>query len=520
MLNNWRKTWRALIPVAVLATVIAGCGGTSTSGGDGAGEPQPGGELVMAMNIESKTLDPAWCPYHYDRCAPIFGTLMEYDAEADQIVPDFAESFESTDGISWTLKLRPGIKFSDGTDYNAEAVAYNWARIKDPATLSTATALAAPLTWQVIDPLTLQVTSTTANFQLPWALSQGLGMIGSPTAMEKMGDDYGTAPIGAGPFLLEKWTRDSEARYVKNPGYWDEGLPYLDSFVLKVIKADDQRMNALRAGEIDIAWSMQSKDAKTMGTEGFTVHELPLVGGTGLNFNFEDPVLKDPKLRLALQQAVDAAGVNNAIYPGNEPTTALLRPDSPYRNDDSATYPEFDLTAAQKTFDEYAKSSGKPDVTLTLNVHAGIPDLGLVAQILQSQLQEINGVTINIEPVDYGALETLRQSGDYQLTLGSTLSQHMDALYETFHTDGRNNITNYSDPEVDAALETSRSSNDPEVVNAAYTAVNSKVSEAAPLRTWRYPSGYIITQTDVQGLKVIGVAAGAGVIIDETWVSK
>ncbi|MBS9376104.1 Oligopeptide-binding protein AppA [Rhodococcus sp. B50] len=522
MLVKWGRAWRAMIPCAVLVTVVAGCGGTSTVASDGGpvGDPKHGGELVMAVNIESKTLDPAWCPYNYDRCAPIFGTLLEYDAESDEMVSAMAESFESTDGVTWILKLRDGVKFSDGTPYDAEAVAFNWARIKDPATLSTATELAAPLTWRVVDPLTLEVTSATPNFQLPWAMTQGLGMIGSPTAMQEMGADYGNAPIGAGPFLLESWTRDTEARYVANPDYWDANLPYLDSFVLKVIKHDDQRLNALRAGEIDIAWSTQSKDAKTMEAEGFTVHTLPLVGGTGLNLNLEDPVLEDPDLRLAIQKSIDPKGINAAVYPGTDSADAFLRPDSEFRDDALGKYPELNLDEAQKIFDSYLSRTGKSDVTLSFNVHAGIPDLTLVAQVLQSQLQKINGLTVNIEPVEYGALETMRRAGDFQMVLGSTLSQQMDALYDTFHSGGKNNITGFSNPEVDAALETTRTSNDPEDVKAAYQTVNGVVSEDAPIRTWRYPEGYIFSQKDVEGLKVIGVPSAAGVIVDEVWLNK
>ncbi|MFI5720419.1 ABC transporter substrate-binding protein [Nocardia sp. NPDC051750] len=519
MATKWWRGWRSLIPVAVLAMVLAGCGGVSTVGGGAAGEPVRGGELVMAVNVEAQTLDPAWCPYLYDRCAPLFGTLLRYDAGQDKIVPAMAESFESADGITWTLKLRPGVKFSDGTDYNAEAVAHNWARIKDPATLSTATQLAAPLTWTVLDPLTLQVTSATANFQLPWALTQGLGMIGSPTAMQRMGAEYGKAPVGAGPFLLDRWVRESEARYVRNPGYWEAGLPYLDSFVIKVIKADDQRINALRAGEIDIAWSTQSKHAERAEAQGFTVHTVPLVGGTGLNFNFRHPDLKDPELRLALQQTLDPAQINSALYPGEEPADGFLRPDSPYR-DDNARYPATDVAAAQKIFDAYLKRAGKTSLTLTLKTHAGLNEMALAAQLLQSQLQQLDGLTITIEPIDFGVLEGMRRAGDFELVLGSTLSQQMDALYDTFHTSGKNNITRYSNPAVDAALETSRTSNDPARVEQAYTTINSAISADAPLRIWRYPNGYIYTGNDVQGLTVIGVSSLAGVIIDRAWKGR
>lgn len=520
---GWRAGIRAAIVALALSMAAAGCSsadGTNADSGE-SDSPQRGGELVMAVNTEGQTMDPAWCAmYAPDRCAPVFGTLMRYDTTQEQFMPGMAKSFESEDGKTWTLELREGVKFTDGTPFDAEAVAFNWARIKDPATLSTAAQVAAPLTWRVVDPLTLEVILDQPNVQLPWALTQGLGMIGSPTAITAMGADFGNAPIGAGPFVLTKWTRNSEAKFAANPDYWDEGVPYVDTFVLKVISQDDQRLNALRAGQIDINWSLLAKDAKALGAEGYTIHSLPLVGGTGVNFNFEDPVMKDPQLRLALQKTFDSAQINSAVYPGSEPVTAFLFPDSPYRDDSLGVFPKKDLAGAQKLFDEYLAKNGKTSLTVTLSSYAGIPDLELVAQMIQSQAQEIKGLTLEIKPMDFATLTGDRRSGAYQLALGATLSQQMDAIYDVFHSDGSTNITRYSNPKVDEALETSRSSTNPDQVVEAYKVVNGEISKDAPLLTWRHQTGYIFTQKDVKGLTLRGTMSGAGVNVEQAWIDK
>lgn len=523
MTVSWRKVPRPLLVAVASVMVAAGCGSGGASGGDGAGSATPvrGGELVMAVNVEGQTMDPVWCATHaFDRCAPVFGTLLRFDTEDEQFVPGMALSFDSEDGRTWTLKLRDGIRFSDGTVFDADAVVFNWDRVKDPANLSPSARIAAPLTWRVLDPLTVEVASEQPNFQLPWALAQGMGMIGSPTAITRLGADFGNAPIGAGPFLLEKWTRNSEARFTANPDYWDEGAPYLDSFVLKVIGQDDQRLNALRAREIDIDWSLLSKDARAIEAEGFTVHALPLVGGTGLNFNFEDPDLKDPQLRLALLKTFDSAQINSAVYPGDEPVDAFLFPDSPYRDDSLGTFPEKDPEGAQKLFDEYLTRSGKTDLTLRLSTFAGLPALEQVAQILQSQAQQIDGLKVEIDAMDYATLQGVLRSGEYQLGIAATLSQHMDAIYDTFHSDGTNNITGYTNPKVDEALEASRASKDPAVVADSYKVINGEISKDAPLRNWRYQTGYLFTPGYVKDLTITGTLSGAGVYLDRAWVDK
>lgn len=531
----WRTGSGPLI--ALLAVVlVAGCGGSEASsgeadgageaasgaeGGEGAGEPRSGGSLTWAINVENLNMDPAWCGSQgMDRCNPIFETLLRYDVEEEDFVPGLAESFESEDGVTWTLTLREGVTFSDGTDFDAEAVAFNWDRIKDPQTASPAQSMAQPLTWEVVDPLTLEVTSEEPNFQLPWALVQGMGMIGSPTAIEEKGEDFGNEPVGAGPFVLERWTRNSEAVYARNPDYYQEGLPYLDEFVLKVIPQDDQRMNALRTGEIDVNWSLLIKDAEAMEAEGFTIHRLPLVGGTGLMFNHDDPVASDPDLIQAMLHAYDSAQINNAVYGGAPAVDAFLFPESPYRDDSYGVFPEKDLEEAQRLFDAYRDRTGEDSVTVEFLSYAGVPALEQVAEVIQAQMNEIEGLTFEINAVEGATLSSNQASGNFQTMMGATLSQHMDALYEVFHSEGARNFGHYSNPTVDEALETSRRSNDEAEVTEAYKVLNGELSKDGPIRNWRYTFAHLHTDDKVNGLILMGTSAGLGAYLEEAWIDE
>lgn len=515
-----RPLARSVAVLAGTALIAAGCG---SEGGDGAGSgpPQSGGSIVYAINMEPLSLDPALCPSQgWERCEPIFGTFLRINPDTDEFEPNLALSFDSEDGRHWTLKLRDGVKFSDGTDFDAEAVAYNWDRIKDPATLSRGYTTAASMEWEVIDPLTLEITLDSPNYQLPWAMVQEMGMIGSPTAIKKAGEDVGSKPVGAGPFILKRWARDSQLELERNPNYWRKGRPYADAITIKVIPEDSQRLNALRSGEIDVNWSLLTADAKAMEEEGYQVIKRPLVGGTGLMFNFKDPVVRDPTLRQALWHAFDADQINRAIYPGDPGTDAFLSPDHEYRDDSLGKFPEKDLEEAQRLFDEYLAKTGQSSLQLTFSTYADIPALAQVSEIIQSQMQKIEGLTFEIKGMEAVALSEAVSADDYQVAMGATLSQQMDYLYRIFYSGSSGNLANYSNPALDKALDASRESNDPKEVAEAYKVVAAELSKNPPLRTWRWQTGYLITAENVHVESPVTTRTGAWAWTEDVWIEQ
>lgn len=523
MMVRRRTVPRMMISVLATALLATGCGGgTSTSGETGNeasdGTPKRGGTLIFSLNTDVRSLDPVLCGITgWERCQPIYGTLLNYNHEKQQFEPGMAESFESSDGKEWTLKLRPGVKFTDGTPFDAEAVAFNWERISDPKNLSPARDLTTDLEWEVVDPLTLKVTSKKPNYQLPWALQQGLGMIASPTAIKSKGADFGNQPVGAGPFILKEWTRNTQLVYERNPNYWDQPRPYADRYIIKIIPADDQRLNALRTGEINMMWTLVTSYVKKAEQEGFVKHELPLIGGTGLQFNLRNEHLKDPNLRLAILKLLNPEQINAAVYPGDTAPDAFFYPGSPYRDDSLGKFPERDVPGAQKLVDEYLAKIGQPSLTLKFTTYAGIPLLEQVAQLMQAQIQEAKGLKVELVPVDGVTLSRDVAARNYELVMGASLSQHADGIYKFFHSKGSQNTTGYSNPVVDEALEKTRSSNDPEVVKRAYQVVNGEISKDGVLRTWRYQSGRIMTPKYIKGIQMAYMAATP---IETVWIDK
>src|SRR5436190_9296026 len=151
----------------------------------------------------------------------LFDMLAYSDPKDGQVKPQTAESLTSTDAVTWTLKLRPNIKFTDGTDYDAAAVKFNWERLQNPANSATRAAQANLIqSMDVVDARTLKITLKAKNAVFPQAVAL-IPFIGSPTAINAKGANFRSDPVGAGPFTLKSWTRDSQAVFQRNPKYWN-----------------------------------------------------------------------------------------------------------------------------------------------------------------------------------------------------------------------------------------------------------------------------------------------------------
>src|SRR5262249_39918919 len=156
----------------------------------------------------------------------VYATLLYADTTVSPpaVKPLLAQSFTTADnGTTWVLKLRPNLVFSDGTPLDAAEVKFNWDRIMNPATAAPmASSLATIASDTVTDPQTLTITLSQPNslFNNTLAVSAP-NFIASPTAVQKLGADYGVHPVGAGPFVVDSWTLNSQATLSKNPTYFD-----------------------------------------------------------------------------------------------------------------------------------------------------------------------------------------------------------------------------------------------------------------------------------------------------------
>jgi peptide/nickel transport system substrate-binding protein len=487
---------------AAVALLVSACGGEAASSASPAGDPVRGGTLVYSYNTEAQSVDPATCAIGIGvgPCQAVYGALLDYDLESGEIEPGMAESFTTEDGRAWTLKLRAGLTFSDGTPFDAAAVAFNWGRILDPALLSPSASVAKTIDWEVVDPTTLSVTSKEVNYQLDFGLTEALAYIASPTAIEALGADFGNNPVGAGPFTLTSWARGTEMVLDRNPTYWDQPRPYVDRLVLKTIPADDQRFNALQAGEVDVMAVTVQKYADRAESAGMNVTSAPLLGGTGFRLSHRGP-LADPDVRTAIAKLIDNEQIMNAVYAGEPVASGFTPEDSPLYDPGSA-WPEPDVQGAQQLLDDYRSRTGTGDIELTYVLTAGSPVLSQTAELIQSQLQRVDGLRVRIVPLEGAAFAAAMTSGDYDLIVSGLGGTHPDNLYKVFRTGGSSNNSGYSNPTVDEALDLTHTSNDPTVVENAYkTTINELVATNA-YRFWRHARTDLISPANVHGVEV------------------
>lgn len=501
----------AWMTAAVAVTMVAaGCSGGSGNSdgsdggsGSGGGEPKSGGNLTLGLFTSTKGLDPidavgsASALTDGNFHAAIYGLLVEIDDETRQVVPGMAESLESDNGVDWTLSLRDGVKFTDGTPYDAEAVKFNWARIADPANASGNVSVAGQMqNITVKDPLTLTFSIPKPDFQFARQIATRIPYVGSPTAIKKLGSKFSAEPVGAGPFVVDQWVQGTILSLKKNPDYWDESKPYLDGLTIKTIGDPTQRFNALTAGEVDAQIIFPNQAiVKKSEDAGFPVKVADIPGGFGLNFNTAKPPFNDSIARQAVATAIDLDLLNTTLNSGVlTPPKTFFPKDNPFY-DENAQLPTFDQKKAQELFDEYAAKTGAP-LKFTFTVGEVVKS---TAEFMQAQLAKYDNVSFDIDLNQSQNAYLKMVKGDFQMAItGTNLGDPEPDFTAQFSTEGTQNFTGYSNPEVDAALEKGRGTKDEAERAAAYSIVQRNLVKDLPYFLYQ-PWKYSYSMTDKVG---------------------
>jgi peptide/nickel transport system substrate-binding protein len=368
----------------------------------------------------------------------------------------------------WTVKLRKNLVFSDDTPLDASAVQANWSRIADPAQRSPNAAIAQTIaSMSVVDPTTLEVTLKEPNAQFPSLVAQsGLAMIASPTAHQAAGDGFGSAPVGAGPFMLKEWQRGAQLVLERNPKY--RGKPRLDQIVAKYIPDETQRFNTLSTGGGDFLLTSEfqsitsAKQQPNLGDKTVASN-----GGYNIFFNLTKPPFDDVRARQAIAYAFDPKAMNDTLNGG----AGLLAPNLFLKDSDFFTpvrQPQPNRKKAQELFDTLA-AEGKP-LDFTVEVPPTFQRLG---EWFQARLTGFKNVTMNIEPI--AASQTVQnwRSGNFVLgfTNAPRFVEPSPQLSNYLETGGATNYGKYSNPDVDAAFKKARTTNDVAERRTAYESV-------------------------------------------------
>jgi peptide/nickel transport system substrate-binding protein len=388
-----------LLTALALALVAAGCGGDDDDDTEGAATTQAdegatGGTLVFAGAADPVVLDGALVSdgESIRAITQIFETLVALKPGTTEPEPGLAESWEANEaGTAWTFTLREGVKFHDGTDFNAEAACANfdrWFNFEGPLQNPSASYY-----WQVAfggfktydpdsgapeeslyrsceatNPTTMVLNLTKPSATIIPALSQQAFSIASPEALEQYRADAGTVdedgifrpqgtfgtehPIGTGPFKFESWTRNDRLVLARNDDYWGEKAK-LDRLILRPIADNAARLQALQSGEIQGYDLVEPQDIETIeGNEELQVLDRPAFNVAYVGFNLAKKPLDNPLVRQAIAYGLDREAVVNNFYAGRaEVANQFMPPEVVGYSEDVPTY-EYDPARAKELLAE------------------------------------------------------------------------------------------------------------------------------------------------------------------------
>ena len=246
----------SIVVAAATAIALAGCGSSTPSSTSNSTTPKAGGSLTV---LEGDSFAGSWPGLdpatdtdgaaNMSYMDSIYGELFELTA-GGVTTGDLATGYSFTNGgKTVVVNLRQGVKFSDGTPFNAAAVVYNWNRDLT-ATCTCKPVFLSPPTITATGPYQVSLSLTYVDAPFINALQGSvMNWIASPTAIQTMGETaFALKPVGAGPFTVVKDVPDSELVLKKNPNYWQKGLPYLNNLTFKSVSSDESALTAMEAG--------------------------------------------------------------------------------------------------------------------------------------------------------------------------------------------------------------------------------------------------------------------------------
>ena len=289
--------------------------------------PVKGGTLTWGRGGDSVTLDLAQATDGESIKAGIqvLENLVMFKKGSMDVEPQLATSWEvSKDGLTWTFKLRQGVKFHDGTPFNANAVKVSFERVinkdhpfyKYGSWKYPALGLGPVKEVKVVDEYTVALRTEKPFAPLVANLALWLCPILSPAAIEKFKEDIGRNPVGTGPFKFVRWMKDDQIILERNDTYWGQKAN-LDRIILKSIPEVSARFMALQSGAVDLADDLDPDSIQmAKGNANFKVIDQPSVNVGYLAMNTKKPILSNKLVRQAISHAIDKQTIVNTIFRG------------------------------------------------------------------------------------------------------------------------------------------------------------------------------------------------------------
>ncbi|CAM3120840.1 ABC transporter substrate-binding protein [Prescottella defluvii] len=533
----WQRGSRAAAVVAIGALVLTACasadgvesGGASNDGrysigyvGDrtGGGSPVDGGVMTYGAYGFPATLDPTRSPVAGStggtELAAIYDTLMRYDFEKGEYIPQLAEALSTSDGGStWTIMLRDGATFSDGSPVDSAAVKWSLDRYvaakRDIAQVwvNSVAEIRTPDAETVVFKLERQWTD------FPVMLSMGPGMIVAPSS--EAGQTF--TPIGAGPFTVTKFAPNEVLELAPRADYVG-GKPRLAGLRFVPTPNPQGMVESMQSGQLDGGYFYRNAEAidsaLDAGYEGYL--DIVGLGAIGVINQREGRPGADLRVRRAIALGVDAEAMNQRVSGGNDPVGSSLYPKGSQWYNEDVPGVAFDPDKARELLNQ-AKADGYDGKLTYVAINEEASRQGALA--VQAAL---NSIGFNVEVVYANSVTDLtrRVYADRDFDIARAAASLIDTaplvrMYASLGSDSNNNAAGYNSPEMDGLLVNLQAAGNDDEKQAVIDDMQKVANETVPYAVWA-PS--IVFAAWTPKLHGANVSIDNIVLFDDAWMEQ
>ncbi len=473
--------------------------------------------IVVALNQDPDILDPTLARTYVGRI--VFEHICEKLYDLDErlhIFPQLAADLPavSDGGRTVTIKLRSGVKFNDGTPLNAEAMKFSLDRHRTMKGSNRRSELDPLTSIEVVDPLTVRLRLKSPFSPLTALLTDRAGVPVSPTAAQKLGEKFGTAPVCVGPWQFVERVPQDRIVVERSPHYFDQGVARFDRIVFRIISDDNVRLANLRSGDIDVMHLVAPTDATSLKKEGrFEVSNVTGLGYNSVTINLRNkngktkapgnlgtPLANDPRVREALELAIDREALNQVVWDGLHTVgCTAIGPNSPF-SDRARKCPARDVARAKKLLADAGHGSGYAFEMVVVNN----PQQRRVGEVIQGMARDA-GLTITLTPKEFASSLKDNDDGKHQAFLiGWSGRVDPDAnIHQNQTCGGSLNATLACDEKVDALLNKAREVSDAAQRAALYRDANELMLARRNIIYLYHPNYIVAFPRNLKGYRAV-----------------
>lgn len=485
--------------IVMVSIALVGCSSDSDSSGSSgnSGGDSTQDTLIYGRGADATRLDPARVTdgESLKVTQQVMETLVNFKPGTTDLEPGLATDWEQKDdGKTYVFQLREDVKFQDGTDFNADAVVYNFERWQNgssednfayyPSMFGGFGDDSVIKDVEAVDDHTVEIHLKTPFAPFLKNLAMTPFAIGSPDALEN--GNFEKEPVGTGPFAFDSWEKNSKIVLKKNEDYWNEGKPKLNQVIFQVIPDNASRLNALKNGEIDLMDGVNPSDVASIEkNDALTIWNRPPLNLGYLGFNVEEEPFDDKAVREALSYAVDKDALVDAFYAGNgESAKNPMPPTIDGFNDDIEPY-EFDPDKAKEKLADAGYPDGfEMELWTMTNPRPYLPQPEKIAEAIQSSFGKA-GVDVKIKTMEWSTYIEKLTDGESPAFLMGWTGDNGDAdnfLYSLLDEDsiGSNNMSRYANKDVHKLLKDAQTEPDDDKRMDLYKEAQEIIHEEAP----------------------------------------